>query len=371
VSKSDSTNDWILNAACFTIENVNKISRFQLSRIQKQLQSRDKWSREQLEDYQQSSLKLLRGYVYERSSFYQHFHKGLEEQSLRELPVLTKDMVMENFNELVTDPAINLNDIELYFQSSSYRLFQNKYQVTDRAGTSGLSEIFVFNRLEWYTVLAGALRSYHWAGGKSRLFRKNKSAFIFPMTPRGCSYKMASDIPGRRQPAIFIDVKKPVPDIVRELNEWQPQILVLQPEMINDLANEQTAGSLNIKPGIIFTFAGEATAGIRQISEKAWGRDLSRLLLAPEAGILAAECREHSGMHLNEDLFIFEVVDEKNQTVPAGTPGAKLLVTALNGYTQPLIRYELPDALKLAEKPCACGRPYRLIESIKGFEVVS
>jgi phenylacetate-CoA ligase len=41
-------------------------------------------------------------------------------------------------------------------------------------------------------------------------------------------------------------------------------------------------------------------------------------------------------------------------------------VTVLAGRTQPLIRYELDDSVRLAAAPCPCGRPFRLIDAIQG-----
>jgi phenylacetate-CoA ligase len=81
---------------------------------------------------------------------------------------------------------------------------------------------------------------------------------------------------------------------------------------------------------------------------------------------LAAECQQHRGLHLFEDLSIVEVVDESNQPVPPGTFGAKVLLTVLWSRTQPLIRYELGDSLRLSADPCSDGRLTRVIEAILG-----
>jgi phenylacetate-CoA ligase len=52
--------------------------------------------------------------------------------------------------------------------------------------------------------------------------------------------------------------------------------------------------------------------------------------------------------------------------VPAGTPGAKLLLTTLANRTLPLIRYELPDRVTFAAEPNPSGRPYAHISRIEG-----
>ncbi|HLO14525.1 MAG TPA: hypothetical protein VK206_06840, partial [Anaerolineales bacterium] len=59
-----------------------------------ELRKHESWTRQQLESYQAKALNDLRQYAYERSPFYQKFHKGLTGQPLHELPVLTKAMMM-------------------------------------------------------------------------------------------------------------------------------------------------------------------------------------------------------------------------------------------------------------------------------------
>ncbi len=71
-------------------------------------------------------------------------------------------------------------------------------------------------------------------------------------------------------------------------------------------------------------------------------------------------------MHLFEDLVIAEVVDENYQPVPPGTYGAKLLITTLFSRTQPLIRYELNDSVRLSMESCSSGLPFAILESIQG-----
>ena len=79
-----------------------------------QMRKHERWSRPQVEAYQAEALRRLREHAYARSPFYQEFHKGLAERPLHELPVLTKAMMMEHFDELVTDRAIRLEAARAY-----------------------------------------------------------------------------------------------------------------------------------------------------------------------------------------------------------------------------------------------------------------
>jgi phenylacetate-CoA ligase len=80
--------------------------------LRHRLRQRDRWTRPQLEEHQDRALHSLRRHAYTRSPFYRRFHKGFTDRPLGDLPILTKEMVMEHFDELVTDPAVRLADVE-------------------------------------------------------------------------------------------------------------------------------------------------------------------------------------------------------------------------------------------------------------------
>lgn len=65
------------------------------------LRRRDRWPRRRLEEHQARALGLLRKHAQARSHFYRRFHRGLTERLLYGLPVLSKEMLMQHFDELV------------------------------------------------------------------------------------------------------------------------------------------------------------------------------------------------------------------------------------------------------------------------------
>src|SRR6266496_5915382 len=130
-----------------------------------QLRKHETWSRSQLETYQAEALHELRQYAYERSPFYQKFHKGLTDRPLHELPVLTKAMMMENFDELVTDRTLHLEEIRAYAsQGEAGQRYKNRYWVNATSGSTGHPGFFLFDESEWVSVLASFARSQEWSG---------------------------------------------------------------------------------------------------------------------------------------------------------------------------------------------------------------
>jgi len=79
-----------------------------------ELRKHEHWRRQQLEAYQAESLRQLRQYAYDKSPFYQKFYKGLINCPLHELFVLTKTMMIEHFDELLTDRSLHLEGVHAF-----------------------------------------------------------------------------------------------------------------------------------------------------------------------------------------------------------------------------------------------------------------
>ena len=70
------------------------------------------------------------------------------------------------------------------------------------------------------------------------------------------------------------------------------------------------------------------------------------------------ECEEQTGMHINEDHFIAEIIDpDTGEVLPEGTKG-ELVFTAITKEAFPLLRYRTRDICVLSRRPCSCGRTH-------------
>jgi phenylacetate-coenzyme A ligase PaaK-like adenylate-forming protein len=108
------------------------------------------------------------------------------------------------------------------------------------------------------------------------------------------------------------------------------------------------------------------TQDVRDLVRSAWNAPVANGYAATEVGVMGQECAHIAGVHLAEDLSLYEIVDEHNRPVPAGVAGARMLVTTLTNPTLPLIRYELTDIVTLAAGSCPCGSPLVRIAAIEG-----
>ena len=152
---------------------------------------------------------------------------------------------------------------------------------------------------------------------------------------------------------------------VRAIAANEATVLVCTPTYALHLA--EVAGGLGVdlsSGSVALTIhAGEPGAGLpatRARIEAAWGARCFDHAGATEVGAWGFECGERSGMHLNEEEFIFEVL------VPGGSEPAtqgELVVTNLGRSGMPVIRYRTGDLVRLAgDGPCRCGRPGRRLQ---------
>jgi phenylacetate-CoA ligase len=331
---------------------------------QGQFKSQERWSRKRLQVHQKCMLQMLRQHACEHSPFYQKFHTGLFDAQFEKLPVVTKAQMMDQFDTLVTDRAVHLEDIKRYMQDRERsRYFLGRYVINATSGSSGLPAVVLWSRGEWAATMASAFAR---TPIPFRLTRKERLAQIASTTNFHMSAQGGTSVRNLLLPTLLLPATEPLENMVRRLNEWQPNVLIVYASMGRLLADERLAGRLAIAPQTVMVGSEVLTAETRRRIEKAWGTSVFNNYATTEVGGIAIECDQHRGMHVMEDLVLVENVDKDNQPVPPGVFGEKLLVTPLYKRAQPLIRYVIEDRVRFSSEPCPCGRPFKCIDTIEG-----
>lgn len=332
-----------------------------------ELIARERWSRGRLADHQRQALTSLVRHAATASPYYRErlarWSKG-GDVLLTDLPALTHATLMASFDGIVCDPRVRLADLERHVASANpSALHLGGYRVFVTGGASGARGIFLYSRAEWTLVPANYVR---WItalgfGPGARL------ATIGPSNPLHLANRAFADFgtPGPAETAALrLTVAMSIDDMVKALNEYQPDIVVMPPSAAARLADEQAAGRLTMRPRTIVSGAEVLTDAARARFRAAWGADLYDTYAMTETGLIGAECPQRGGIHISEDLVIVESVDDRHQPVPHGTAGARVLVTNLTNYAQPLIRYEVPDRITVSPDICRCGRPFTTVARI-------
>jgi len=112
------------------------------------------------------------------------------------------------------------------------------------------------------------------------------------------------------------------------------------------------------------TFSESLSGDLRDLVREAWGVKLVDMYSANEVGYMALQCPEFEHYHVQSEAVLVEVVDEGGEPCPPGGIG-RVLVTSLNNFAMPLIRYDIGDYAE-AGAPCPCGRGLPVLARIMG-----
>ena len=127
-----------------------------------------------------------------------------------------------------------------------------------------------------------------------------------------------------------------------------------------------TPADIKLKAGI---FGAEPwTEEMRRSIEKSLGikaYDIYGLTETSGPGV-AFECSAQTGMHINEDHFIPEIINpETGEPLPDGEVG-ELVFTSITKEAFPLLRYRTRDLCVLSREKCPCGRTLVKMSKPKG-----
>ncbi|MCX8036138.1 MAG: AMP-binding protein, partial [Candidatus Sumerlaeia bacterium] len=102
----------------------------------------------------------------------------------------------------------------------------------------------------------------------------------------------------------------------------------------------------------------------RRLLEESFQIPLINHYGAMEFGYLAWQCPEFDALHLNEDMFVFEIL-RNGQPVADGEEG-EIVITSLHQFAMPFIRYRLGDRVRVLGHHCPCGRGLNTIDVLMG-----
>jgi phenylacetate-coenzyme A ligase PaaK-like adenylate-forming protein len=234
--------------------------------------------------------------------------------------------------------------------------------------TSGYVEAPSLHVYGWDAFVTFVMQGSRWTGRRG----EDPDAVLaqcFSCSPKhesGIFYRFSTFESGGPTSHCF-DATLPLDEIVDGLNNARPAVQALQgwPSLIRELAIEAMQGRLTIKPTWV-SIAGElCTPPVREAVRSAWGIEASEFWGCSE-GTYAFPCGVGEGMHIADDLVILEPADADGNVVPYGQPADRMLLTNLYNLDQPLIRYDLVDAVTMSDDPCPCGCAHRRITSVNG-----
>jgi phenylacetate-coenzyme A ligase PaaK-like adenylate-forming protein len=347
-----------MNIPLLLIQSLRLRSKLRLSPVDKQkLQTR--------------KLNLLLKHVFEYSRFYRShyerhgiFARHVGKVGLSDLPPVDKQMLLQNFDDAVCDPALKIKEIQKFIldPANRERTYPGGYSVVHTSGTTGTPGIFVYGPREINLMAAVMFTRVNCVRIKARRTRLMITAAI--------EGKYAGVAICDHTPRFAYELKKcsvnlPKSEISRVAQNFQPDVLAGYASAIQMLAQDQLNGRINLKPESIVCSGEPMTELARRDITQAFGIRPASLYAASESIVMGVECRSHGNMHLFDDLHVFESIDQDLRAVSEGEVG-ELLLTSLYNYTLPIIRYRTSDRLGLNQSHCPCGSTFPLVTSLAG-----
>lgn len=153
----------------------------------------------------------------------------------------------------------------------------------------------------------------------------------------------------------------------RAMNRFQPVSLFGYPSSLARLARhiEETGFQLRLlRLRAVFVTGEVCLPHDREVIGKVFAAPVADCYGSREAGFIAHEC-ERGSMHITAENVIVEIIHEKGERLPAGEPG-EIVITHLDNYAMPMLRYRTGDIGALKPGRCACGRGLPMMDVVAG-----
>jgi len=156
-----------------------------------------------------------------------------------------------------------------------------------------------------------------------------------------------------------------IADIYDYCARKNPTYLQSGPTFLSKLARYAIEhGRHELRPEKALTLGSAVTDETREIVAKGLGTKIIDRYSCEETGYIAVQCPAHNHFHVITPATLVEIVDERGEPCPPGKPG-RVLLTSMQSYAMPLIRYEIGDMAEWGE-PCDCGITLPVISRIWG-----
>jgi len=321
---------------------------------------RNQWlSREELLACQQDKLYRVLKYAYIYVPYYQRTFDQVGFQpddiltdpaAFQKIPTISKAVVNDNFDDLVTtDP------------SRQSELAQNS-----TGGSTGHPLVFIQDHNFRDYVMAGV----HWHIGYTGWKFGECHAYLWgadyeAITQRTVRARLMDWSLNRFVCNAMTLSEESMMDFVRKIRRRHPRVLEGYSSALERFAKFVQAHDLDdVKFSGIISTAEVLYPRQRELLERTFGCDVLDRYATRELGGIACECLEHKGLHIGVGEVYVEVLRD-GVPVPVGEEG-DIVVTNLNNYGMPFIRYHTEDVGQLSDTVCPCGRGLPMMEVVHG-----
>ncbi|EOZ95652.1 putative capK protein, putative [Indibacter alkaliphilus LW1] len=296
---------------------------------------------------QKNKLNEILKYALLNSPYYQALNISPSDdpvQLLSEFPILDKQTVREKIDQLVTVKSLH------------------GLQAVMSSGSTGPPSKVYFNKEEMAATRAVQLTWWSWAG-----YEYGNSILQTGVNLNRSREKRLKDLFFRTK---YIEaLKHNEQEILEELEGLRKapkDHYVAYASSLYLFAKTALENSiLDIKFKSVISLGEKLLPNFREVIEKAFHCKVYDTYGSSEGLMVASQC-SHGSYHVMTPHVYLEIVDEKGNEVEPGEMG-RVLLTGLDNFTTPLIRYEIGDlVIKSKKGKCDCGLDLPMIEEVLG-----
>jgi phenylacetate-CoA ligase len=313
-----------------------------ISRCLRELRTTQWYSSERLKELQWSKLKALLGHCYENVPFYreQWSKLGFHPDGLK------------TFGELAQLPVLTKDDLRFSSQALRAKNFTGRVEHVHSGGTLGIPVNLVRDMRSAAFIRASEARGLEWYGipRGAKQFR----VWGVPLDPSSARKERLKDRALNRIRMSTLDISpETVGWFFKAARGFRPRYVFSHTSALYKICQVMRDLGLDGKQlhiGHVVCTGDTVHEGMRSRIEETFGCRVINEYGCSEMGPIAFECPA-GNMHLTMENILAEFADHESSA-----DCSEILLTNLNSYSMPLVRYRVGDTGKLLGSECSCGR---------------
>jgi phenylacetate-CoA ligase len=279
-----------------------------------------------------------------------------------------KSLKLNNYDSLNVYPFLDKRIIkEKFSQLQNEKLKRSRFKKDSTSGSTGeKTKYFTDKEMLYYRHACADYGDTFsgWNFGESRLIiwgaeRDIKESLIKKLinspllfnTKIVSSYHMTADDMDN-----YIDI----------INRFRPMLIVGYPSTLDFFSSHiEKSKKLTHFPKAIITSGETLYQNQRANIQRVFSCKVMNRYGCREVGGIAHECIEQNGLHIHSSHVIVEVVDANGNACKPGELG-EIVVTDLDNYAFPFVRYKIGDLGILSDRKCKCGINTPMLQSVEG-----
>lgn len=309
---------------------------------------------------QEKQLKHIISFAYQNVPYYHKLFNNLNLkpedikriEDLEKLPILSKEVIRDHWEDF---KPINLGKLSYYTRATS--------------GSLGNPFKYRLSKFDRFLSAAILYRGWGYGGyelGDEMVFLAGSSLGMGLQTLKSKAITKGHQFVRNIKMLSSYDLGPE--DIIRYtniINSYKPKFLMCYASAIYFFAKFVDENNLSVySPLAIFTTSEKLYPIMRKKIEDVFDCEVYDTYGLNDGGVTAFECEEHSGLHIDTERSIMEIVDESGRQLEDGV--GNILATSLYNYSMPFIRYDSKDLGHLVDDVCSCGRKHKLLKEVIG-----